>query len=170
MATPLSQDDLRLWAAYSRTLKPLPGKRVVAAPPDPAPAPAPPAATAPAAAPAVKTPHFAARNLVVGQAPPGLDRASWRKFQIGQIAPVRSLDLHGLTAARAHRATIGFMQDAHARQQRCVEIITGKGDILARELPLWLDAPPLRGLVLALAYPHAANTGAIRILLRRARG
>jgi DNA-nicking Smr family endonuclease len=52
---------------------------------------------------------------------------------------------------------------------RCVEIITGKGEILARELPHWLNAPGLRPLILAIAHPHAANTGSVRILLRRAR-
>jgi DNA-nicking Smr family endonuclease len=164
-----SEDDLRLWEAYSKTLKLLPGKTPIAAPPDPPPPP-----------PAPIEPHRPAQRIprgtqplavgpIVGMAPPGLDRASWRKFRVGQIPVARSLDLHGHTAAHAHRATIAFLQQAHAQQQRCVEIITGKGDILARELPLWLEAPPLRALVLALAYPHAANTGAVRVLLRRLR-
>jgi DNA-nicking Smr family endonuclease len=52
---------------------------------------------------------------------------------------------------------------------RCIEIITGKGEILARELPHWLNAPGLRPLILAIAHPHAANTGSVRILLRRVR-
>lgn len=160
-----SEDDLRLWAAYSKTLKLLPGKTHIAAPPDPPPPPSAP--TAPEL-PAKHAPR-GANPLAIGQAPAGLDRASWRKFRIGQIPIARSLDLHGHTAAHAHRATIAFLQHAHAQQQRCVEIITGNGDILARELPLWLDAPPLRALVLALAHPHAANTGAVRVLLRRTR-
>ena len=158
-----SEDDLRLWAAYSKTLKLLPGKTNVAAPSDPPPPPT------------FKPTRSLARTastlqpIAVGQPPPGLDRASWRKFRIGQIPVTRGLDLHGHSAAHAHRATIAFLQQAHAQQQRCVEIITGKGDVLARELPLWLEAPPLRALVLALAYPHAANTGAVRVLLRRIR-
>ena len=110
-----------------------------------------------------------ARALVVDAQPPGLDRASWRKLRVGQIRPERSLDLHGLTAAHAHRAVTAFLQQAHAQRRRCVEIITGKGEVLARELPLWLEAPPLCQLILALVHPHAANTGAIRVLLRRAR-
>ncbi len=158
-----SEDDLRLWAAYSKTLKPLPGKTAIAAPPEPPP-PQPAPAERPHAPPrALPTAH----PIAVGQPPPGLDRASWRKFLNRQIPATRSLDLHGHTAAHAHRATIAFLQQAHAQQRRCVEIITGKGEILARELPLWLEAPPLRSLVLALAYPHAANTGAVRVLLRR---
>ncbi len=50
-----------------------------------------------------------------------------------------------------------------------MEIITGKGEILAREVPLWLNAPALRRLILATAHPHAANTGSVRVLLRRIR-
>ena len=45
----------------------------------------------------------------------------------------------------------------------------GKGEVLLRELPHWLNAPQLRPLILALAHPHAANTGSVRLLLRRPR-
>jgi DNA-nicking Smr family endonuclease len=55
-----------------------------------------------------------------------------------------------------------------------VEIITGRGTgehggVIRRELPLWLNLPALRPLVLATAHPHARNTGSTRVLLRRAR-
>jgi DNA-nicking Smr family endonuclease len=39
--------------------------------------------------------------------------------------------------------------------------------VLRRELPHWLNAPALRPLILALAHPHRANTGAVHVLLRR---
>jgi DNA-nicking Smr family endonuclease len=39
--------------------------------------------------------------------------------------------------------------------------------VLRRELPHWLNAPELRGRILAAAHPHAANTGAVHLLLRR---
>ncbi len=160
----LSQDDLRLWAAYGRTLRLLPGKSPIVMPPPPKAVPAPAGPVAPA------VPLKPSQSpLAIGSPPPGLDRGSWRKFRVGQIPAERMLDLHGLTAAQAHRATIGFLQQAHARQRRCVEIITGNGDILARELPFWLDAPPLRQLILALVHPGGANTGAVRVLLRRVR-
>ncbi len=162
---PLTEDDMRLWAAYSRTLRLLPGKARIAVP---AASPAPAAGPADPAPPAMPG-RPGARSLAIGAPPPGLDRASWRKFQVGQIRPERALDLHGLTAFHAHRAATAFLQQAHAQQRRCVEIITGNGEVLAREVPLWLDAPPLRQLILALVHPHAANTGAIRVLLRRTR-
>ena len=43
-------------------------------------------------------------------------------------------------------------------------MITGRGSgetggVIRRELPLWLNLPALRPLVLAAAHPHAANPG-----------
>jgi DNA-nicking Smr family endonuclease len=162
----LSKADLQLWAAYSQTLKLLPGKTRLAVAAEPAAAPpAPAAATAPAQ---IKT-RPQGKQVEVGSPPPGLDKSSWRKFRTGEHRASRVLDLHGMTAARAHYATLQFIQAAHAEQLRVVEIITGKGEVLFRELPHWLNAPQLRPLILALAHPHAANTGAVRILLRRTR-
>jgi DNA-nicking Smr family endonuclease len=41
--------------------------------------------------------------------------------------------------------------------------------VLRRELPLWLNLPEIRPLVLAASHPHAANPGSVRLLLRRPR-
>jgi DNA-nicking Smr family endonuclease len=41
--------------------------------------------------------------------------------------------------------------------------------VLRRELPLWLNMSELRPLILAVTHPHAANDGAVRLLLRRIR-
>jgi DNA-nicking Smr family endonuclease len=101
--------------------------------------------------------------------PPGLDRGTWQKFRTGRARAARVLDLHGMTAARAHAATLHFVLQAHAQQLRVVEIITGKGEVLLRELPHWLNSRELRPLILALAHPHAANTGSVLVLLRRTR-
>jgi DNA-nicking Smr family endonuclease len=162
----LSKADLQLWAAYSQTLKLLPGKTRLAVEPEPAAASKPPAAETQTVK--IKTrPH--AKQVEIGSPPPGLDKSSWRKFRTGESRAARVLDLHGMTAARAHHATLQFLLAAHAEQLRVVEIITGKGEVLIRELPHWLNAPQLRPLILALAHPHAANTGSVRILLRRTR-
>jgi DNA-nicking Smr family endonuclease len=55
-----------------------------------------------------------------------------------------------------------------------VEIITGRGageqgGVIRRELPMWLNLPRLRPLVLATTHPHPQNPGSTRILLRRLR-
>jgi DNA-nicking Smr family endonuclease len=160
----LSKADLQLWAAFTSSIALLPGKIPLAVEPPPAPAPAP--AVQAAIPKPVKKPG---KHVQVDAAPPGLDKSTWRNFASGKIRAVRTLDLHGMTAARAHHAVTTCIERAYAEQTRCVEIITGKGEILARELPLWLNTPALRPLILALAHPHAANTGSVRILLRRIR-
>ena len=116
----------------------------------------------------------ASAALAIGEAPAGLDSATWQRFRTGKLAAARKLDLHGMTAQRAFHALTGFLRAAHAERMRCVEVVTGRGSgegtgVIRRELPLWLNQPALRPLVLAAAYPHAANPGAVRLLLRRAR-
>jgi DNA-nicking Smr family endonuclease len=163
----LSEADLRLWAAYSQTLKLMPGKTRLPVEPE-----AVPTVVVPPETPVVKASvkrRASAGSVHVDAPPPGLDRASWQKFRTGKARSGRILDLHGHTAARAHHATLQFIQNAHAEQIRVVEIITGKGEVLLRELPHWLNSPQLRPLILALAHPHAGNTGSVRILLRRLR-
>jgi len=155
----LTAADLKLWAAYSQTLTRLmPGKTRL---PVEAEVPAVVVVSAPVA--------VVAPPVGVDAAPGGLDKSTWKKFASGKIRAAQTLDLHGHTAARAHHAVIHFLERAYAEQTRCVEIITGKGEVLARELPHWLNAPSLRPLILAVAHPHAANTGSVRILLRRIR-
>lgn len=135
--------------------------------PVPAPVPAPPQATPP-------PPQRAAppTELAVGIAPGGLDRKRWDALRRGRLAPERTLDLHGRRAEEAHRAVTGFIASCHAQGVRCAAIVTGKGTgetggVLRRELPHWLNAPSLRHMILALAHPHSANTGAVHVLLRR---
>ncbi len=162
----LSRVDLQLWAAYSQKLKLLPGKTRL--PVEPEPPPGEPQRQPEAAAAKIKI-RPQAKQVEIGSPPPGLDKSSWRKFRNGESRASRILDLHGMTAAAAHRATLQFIQQSHAEHFRVVEIITGKGEVLLRELPHWLNAPQLRPLILALAHPHAANTGSVRIMLRRVR-
>ncbi len=160
----LSAADLQLWAAYGETVPRLmPGRTRIAQQAGPPAVPESPPVRATAAP---KVPRGLA---VVGVPPVGLDKSTWKKFSAGRMQAVRRLDLHGHTAARAHHAVISFVENAYAEQARCIEIITGKGEILARELPHWLNAPSLGRMILAVAHPHAANSGSVRILLRRIR-
>uniref|UniRef100_UPI00261A4F79 Smr/MutS family protein n=1 Tax=Acidocella sp. TaxID=50710 RepID=UPI00261A4F79 len=102
-------------------------------------------------------------------APAGLDKATWAKFRTQKIRAEARLDLHGHTATHAHAEVRRFLEAAHDLHMRCVEIITGQGEVIARELPHWLNAPGLRPLILAISHPHARNRGAVRVLLRRIR-
>jgi DNA-nicking Smr family endonuclease len=133
-----------------------------------------PEVAAPAIAPAPRRAAKKADPLAVGDQPGGLDKASWHRFRSGRLGPERTLDLHGRTAQRAHTALQSFLHTAHAEGVRCVEVVTGRGageagGVLRRELPMWLNLPDLRPLVLAASYPHPANQGAVRLLLRRRR-
>jgi DNA-nicking Smr family endonuclease len=166
----LSEQERAHWADYAREVRPLAGR---ARPTRPAPAalPPPPPPVPAKPAPRSRPPQS---YLTTGVAPPGLDAASWSRFQDGKLLPARTLDLHGKTADAAFKALEKFLRAAHADRLRCVEIITGRGSserggVIRRELPLWLNLPTLRPLILAAAHPHSANLGATRLLLRRIR-
>jgi DNA-nicking Smr family endonuclease len=166
----LSESDRDAWALYVRHVAALPGR---AAPALPVPAavvvPAPPGVLAIVPAPA----RPAAPSYVeVGHQPAGVDNGTWGKLRTGKLRATRTLDLHGRTAQNAFLALQAFLHHAHADRVRVVEVITGRGSgetggVIRRELPLWLNLPPLRPLVLAVAHPHAANVGAVRLLLRK---
>ncbi|MDG6093805.1 Smr/MutS family protein [Acetobacter sp. AN02] len=110
------------------------------------------------------------------QSKAGKSRSQPLEFPVesGALRPERRLDLHGMVAQAAFIRLYGFLVGAHQEGVRCVEIITGlgsgvEGGILRRELPLWLEHPELRRVVHSAAYPHAANRGAVRVRLRRAK-
>jgi DNA-nicking Smr family endonuclease len=164
----LSETDRAEWANYARHIKPLAGRALPDMPeirqPEPILRPAHPVSPRP--------PIALPTTLSVGDQPGGLDNSSWNRLRGGKLAAQRTLDLHGRTAQRAFHALHSFLHAAHADHVRCVEVITGRGagesgGILRRELPLWLNLPALRPLVLAATHPHAANPGSVRLLLRR---
>lgn len=168
----LTEPDRAAWASYARQVRPLRG---VAMPEPPPEAPAPVVSPSAVAAPATPV-RSAARlaEITTGEAPAGLDAGTWNRLRSGRLAPVRTLDLHGRTAQAAFRALEHFLHQAAAERLRCVEVITGRGageqgGVIRRELPLWLNRPDLRPLVLATTHPHPANPGSTRILLRRQR-
>ncbi|MGH7078964.1 MAG: Smr/MutS family protein [Acetobacteraceae bacterium] len=111
---------------------------------------------------------------MIGTAPAGLDRASWRRFSAGRMRPALRLDLHGLTAAKAAPLVEEFLHHASIEGHRTVEVITGRGagfegGVIRRELPHWLNHPGLRPLILAGCHPHPGNPGSVLLLLRRQR-
>ena len=170
-ARALSAADRALRQAYVVNVEALPGRALP--PPEatitPIVAPAPqPAPGAPIALPVAWQPP----PIQVNVTPAGLDDKRWRALRRGKTKPERTLDLHGRRAQEAHDAVRGFLLDAFADGLRCVAVITGRGSspeggVLRRELPHWLNAPDLRRILLAAAHPHAANTGAVHLMLRR---
>jgi DNA-nicking Smr family endonuclease len=172
----LTEADQAAWAGFTRHVVPRSAGAEV---------PRPPAATTPPLRPPPRAamhavPAAAATPLAIGTPPAGVDRATWQRFRTGKLAALRKLDLHGMTAQHAFHALTGFLRAAIADRVRCVEIVTGRGGrdgapggegtgVIRREFPLWLNRPDLRPLVLAATHPHAANPGAVRLLLRRPR-
>jgi DNA-nicking Smr family endonuclease len=163
----LTEADRALWASYVSRIRPLPGRARPPVAADPVPAGARVAPSRPTAA--VRASHAPLPPLAIGAHPGGVDSASWNRFRTGRLSPARVLDLHGHTAQRAFHALTTFLRGAQAEGQRCVEVVTGQGGVLRRELPQWLNLPELRALILAAAHPHAANPGSVRLLLRRLR-
>ncbi len=118
---------------------------------------------------------------------PGLDRRTARALRRGERAPDARLDLHGMTADRAHSALTRFILDSRARGLRCVLVITGKGrrytapsesgfsmerseGVLRRDVPRWLGQPPLAGAIVGLYQAHRRHggDGAFYVYLRKA--
>jgi DNA-nicking Smr family endonuclease len=196
-----TEADRAAWAGFTRHMAPLSGRAEMAPPP---PAAKPTQLPAPRQAAAAARPGVLGAPLAIGAPPAGVDRATWQRFRTGRLAAARKLDLHGMTAQRAFHALTGFLRAAHAEGLRCVEVVTGRGSggesrggegagVIRRELPLWLNRPDIRPLVLGAAHPHvtnrahphattrahphaatrvhphAANPGAVRLLLRRIR-
>lgn len=108
-------------------------------------------------------------------AAPDVDRATATRLRKGEIAIDATLDLHGLTQKEAHAALLGHIARAHALGQRCLLVITGKGEratgVLRAGVPRWLNEQPARAHVLAFASarPRHGGEGALYVLLRRTR-
>jgi DNA-nicking Smr family endonuclease len=165
----LSPAEAEEWRQFVASARPLPGRAIE--PPPPA-LPVPLAVPAlPPPLPAPPPPRRPAAPLAIGHHPPGVDNTRWKGLTKGRLRAERRLDLHGLTLVRAHAATRAFLAAAAAEDVRVVEIVTGLGErgegAIRREFMHWLNAPDLRGLVLAVAYPHRANQGSVRLLLKR---
>ncbi len=168
-----AEADQAVWAAYARSVRPLPGKPALADIAE--------TVTKTEIKPRGGTPAPSAKKLApaqaaitVGAAPGGLDASTWGKFKGGKLAPQRRLDLHGRTLQAASLALRHFLHESVAARVRCVDIITGHGmrsggGGIRRELPYWLNDPGLRAMVLAATHPDD-NPGVTRLLLRRVRG
>lgn len=118
----------------------------------------------------------------------GLDRRTAERLRKGTFQIDARLDLHGLNREQAHAALRQRVRACHAAGQRCLLVITGKGNRgrtesdspyinpeppgrLKREVPGWLAAGDLAPLVLstAPAVPRDGGSGALYVLLRRRR-
>jgi len=106
----------------------------------------------------------------------GMDPRILRKLKRGQYRQQDELDLHGLFASEARQAVAAFLNEVRAHERLCVRIVHGKG-LRSRQ-----QGPVLKGLVdhwlrqrddvlaFASARPVDGGTGAVYVLLKRAKG
>jgi len=196
-AARLSHEERALWEHTAASLQPIKGKkgRVHASLEDndgepgagkretakPAPPKRPPAVAPP-------PPHKSKVTLPPpAPAPIALERRKARKLSSGRIEIDGRIDLHGMRQSDAHVRLRAFLLDAHARGLKTVLVITGKGGeqpkddymveafgqqrrgVLRRNVPIWLDEPELRAVVVGYtpAGVRHGGEGALYVQLRR---
>ncbi|MBY8977196.1 Smr/MutS family protein [Rhodobacteraceae bacterium NNCM2] len=120
----------------------------------------------------------------VGRPEPGLDRRTADKLRRGDRKPEARLDLHGMTADRAHSALNGFLARSILQSRRCVLVITGKGGrhqtddapfmrpdqgVLRQAVPRWLRSGPYARQIVGIfeAHPRHGGAGAIYVYLKK---
>lgn len=172
----LTSDDAKVWHHVAKQARPLPGKSVPDAPPEPDPVGGPAQSEAPA------EPEALRKRALRGMPPLAtLDRRSKRDVARGKAALDGRIDLHGMRQAEAHRALIDFVFRAHQQGWKLGLVITGKGGgqdargeergVLRRLVPHWLADPSMRAMVLGYeaAAPNHGGEGALYLRFRRAR-
>lgn len=181
----LSEEERTLWEGVARQTRPLAKRHRAAKPPTVSPATEAPAAAKPEASPnassLTKIPR-APKPVVPPAAPPlaPLGRRERSQLSRGRKEIEARLDLHGMTQTRAHRALSGFLQRAHSDGLTFVLVITGKGrtvgaeserGVLRRQVPLWLNLPEFRSLVVGFEEAHIGHggEGALYVRIRRSR-
>lgn len=105
-----------------------------------------------------------------------IDHRTMTKIRRGRLEVDAKLDLHGMRQAEAQRALVGFLRRAQAEGSRVVIVVTGKGltrddsGVLRRVVPMWLESPTLRDLVIGFgsAARHHGGEGALYVRIRRA--
>lgn len=175
----LNNDDLRLWRAVAKTVRPL---RAAAPKPPPPEAPAAPQGLTPL--PPAPAPHQAPPPPALQALPKPrrlaapADRGGEKRVRRGRLALDATLDLHGFGQDRARAALRAFLLRAAADGARTVIVVTGKGGrlvngeaapgVLRQRLPEWLAQPEFRILVssYAQANPKHGGEGAYYVFLR----
>lgn len=112
-----------------------------------------------------------------------MDARTLQKVKQGKYKVDAEMDLHGMTLDHARTAFRHLVAQATSKGQRCILVITGKGDLgggtekvparggIRRALPIWAAEKPLDHLVLQVvpAAPTHGGTGAFYVILRRQR-
>jgi len=118
------------------------------------------------------------QELDPNKIPSGISLSQAEKFSRGKIRPEEQIDLHGFTLSGAHNYLKEKLTLLYKKNIRCVLIITGKKigkygaeGVLRKEVPKWLNAAPLRQMILmtSWAQPRDGGDGALYVLLKKNR-
>ena len=106
----------------------------------------------------------------------GLDAQVINKMRAGEFSSEAHLDLHGLNAAQAWEALVGFFRSAYHKNLRCVLVVPGRGlnspggsGVLRERLQTWFTQAPFKYVILAFctALPRHGGAGALYVLMRK---
>jgi DNA-nicking Smr family endonuclease len=176
MRRPLHPDELRLWAAVARTVRPAHGRviPVVEEAAETKPASKKKAAAAAAKAPAPTKPaHEPYWRAHLPPQPRLIEPGRQRRISRERDPIEARIDLHGLGQFEAEDRLKAFLRRAHDGGLRAVLVITGKGmsgdGVIRRRAPDWLADPALRAVVagVAQAHPRHGGEGALYVALKR---
>lgn len=167
----LSQAEAELWDVVTADVRPFHARpqRI-----EPAPASAEKAAEArPVAAPNRDRPPAPPRPMAPAA---DIDHRTRVKIKRGRLEVGAKLDLHGMRQDEAQRALMAFLRRAQANGAKVAIVVTGKGQsreeggVLRRVVPMWLQAPNLRDVVVGFgeAARHHGGEGALYVRIRRA--
>lgn len=151
MKRPLKPEEKTLWGLVAATVRPLSGQRT----PKTLDAPA---RLAPADLPGPPPPRKAPAE---GIEPNRRHRIAKEREEIGA-----RLDLHDMTQERARPALEAFIARAWNDGHRAVLVITGKGLVLRKAAPGWLEMLPMVAGVSEAARHHGGG-GALYVALKR---
>jgi DNA-nicking Smr family endonuclease len=113
-----------------------------------------------------------------------MDKKAYDRLKRGKLKPQGRIDLHGMTLSQAQPALTAFIMSSFAQERRLVLVITGKGKekadfgpiperpgVLRRNVPHWLQTPPLAQMILQVTEAHDRHGGwgAYYVYLRRRR-
>jgi DNA-nicking Smr family endonuclease len=177
----LSEDEHTLWTVVTRSIKPLRRRKAVVPAAEEIALPAVPPRKLVKAAKVVPPPAPPPSRM---EPPPLAPLGRRLKQKIGRGSePIDArIDLHGMTQASAHGALAHFLRRAQHDGARVVLVITGKGmrpgadphaerGVLKRQVPLWLESPELRSLVVGFESANIGHggAGALYVRMRRLR-
>jgi DNA-nicking Smr family endonuclease len=173
----LSPDEAELWARVASTIRPLSREAVPVGPAENAPQTVPVEGRKPPKPPHRRAPPTALEHPVNRNT---LDGGWDRRLRSGALDPDRVIDLHGMNLDSAWQAIDRVLEQAIARGDRVVLLITGhhrpddepvRRGVIRAAVHDWLAASRHAGRIAAVRGAHRRHGGggSLYVVLRRSR-